>query len=458
MRAKRPVVSIPTLSSRAWLLTAAMLCVALAPAAHAQRRGTIDLGAFWRGAVYDTDIGIDDAAGLGGRLGWYFADHWILEGDAGLIPTRTTGDSADIDNIFAHGRLLSSMSLGSRTQFLLGVGYAFNQFGDASDQVEHGVGGLAGFRLRLTRRLAVRVDASVDYMLAQANNTNDNLHAAAYVGASLLLFAGPPDRDNDMVADNIDRCLGTPEGTPVEATGCPDTDRDGVANTGDRCANTAAGLAVDAVGCTDGDNDGVVDPQDRCASTAAGTQVDATGCPADADRDGVLDAADRCLGTPAGSRVDGVGCPVAMDADADGVVDGSDRCPATPRGGAVDAAGCPVAPVSTAVVLEGVSFLSGSAKLTLDSQEPLNNAASRLAERPDLRVVIEGHTDNVGNRDANIRLSKARAEAVRTYLASKGIARSRMTTVGHGPDQPVASNETAEGRARNRRVQLRPQQ
>jgi OmpA-OmpF porin, OOP family len=73
-------------------------------------------------------------------------------------------------------------------------------------------------------------------------------------------------------------------------------------------------------------------------------------------------------------------------------------------------------------------------------------------------VVIEGHTDNVGNRDANVRLSKARAEAVRNYLISKGITRNRLTTVGLGPDQPVASNDTPEGRARNRRVQLRPQQ
>ena len=444
--------------SRLRSLMIAMLTVALALPLQAQRNGTVELGAFWRGSLYDTDIGIDDAPGPGGRLGWYLADHWILEGDAGLIPTRTTGDSVDIDNIFAHARLLSAMSLGGRTQFLLGVGYAYNQFGEGSSQAEQGVGALAGLRLRLTRRLAVRVDATADYMLDQAIAADDNLHAGAHVGVSLLLFTGPGDKDKDLIADNLDRCPDTPKGTPVEATGCPDTDRDRVADTGDRCANTPAGMAVDAVGCTDVDADGVVDPQDRCAGTATGIRVDATGCavPVDADADGVVDPQDRCAGTAAGVRVDATGCPLPpVDADGDGVADASDRCVGTPAGTTVDAAGCPVA---VAIVLEGVSFLTGSAKLTLDSQEPLNNAVSRLAERPDVRVVIEGHTDNVGNRDANIRLSKARAEAVRNYLISKGITRNRLTTVGLGPDQPVASNDTPDGRARNRRVQLRPQQ
>jgi OOP family OmpA-OmpF porin len=78
-----------------------------------------------------------------------------------------------------------------------------------------------------------------------------------------------------------------------------------------------------------------------------------------------------------------------------------------------------------------------------------------LQQRPDARFLIEGHTDNVGNREANIRLSKARADAVRAYFVSKGIAASRLATVGIGPDQPVGPNDSAEGRAKNRRVQLR---
>ena len=72
-------------------------------------------------------------------------------------------------------------------------------------------------------------------------------------------------------------------------------------------------------------------------------------------------------------------------------------------------------------------------------------------------MLIEGHTDNVGSRDANIRLSKERADAVRDYFISKGIAANRLTTVGIGPDQPIVSNDTPEGRAKNNRIQLRDQ-
>jgi outer membrane protein OmpA-like peptidoglycan-associated protein len=274
-------------------------------------------------------------------------------------------------------------------------------------------------------------------------------------GVSLLLGEGPGDEDKDGVLDDVDRCADTPAATSVDAGGCPDADRDGVADQGDRCRDTPGGVAVDAVGCSDADGDGVVDPQDRCAGTAAGVQVDATGCAMDGDRDGVPDAADRCPTTGAGVAVDATGCP--PDSDADGVPDPMDRCPGTAAGMQVDAVGCLPPSPAAPIVLEGVSFLSGSDKLTLASQGPLDRVVVALRERPDLHVMIEGHTDNVGNRDANLRLSKARADAVRAYLVSKGIDARRLGTVGYGPDQPVAGNETAQGRAQNRRVQLRPQ-
>ena len=468
--------------SRPLPLMVATLAMALALPASAQRKGTIELGAFARYSVYDTDIGLDEAPGLGARFGWYVGERFALEADGGLIPTKASG--VDVDNIPVHLRLMYDARLTERIALLFGLGWAYNQFSNGGSEAENGAGGLLGLRLRLSRRIAVRGDITADYMFDQAIAADPNLHYGVQAGVSLLLFSGPGDKDKDGVRDDSDTCADTPQGTAVNASGCPDADRDGVADQGDRCANTTAGAAVDAVGCTDADGDGVVDPQDRCANTAAGTQVDATGCAADADRDGVPDTADQCSNTAAGVSVNQVGCPVdsdgdgvsdpadrcpgtaagvpvdaatgcPQDADGDGVSDTADRCAATPANTPVDAAGCPAV---AAIVLEGVNFLSGSARLTLDSQGPLNQAASRLAERSDLRFVIEGHTDNVGNRDANIRLSKARADAVRAYFISKGIAANRMTTVGIGPDQPVASNDTPEGRAQNRRVQVRPQQ
>ena len=242
----------------------------------------------------------------------------------------------------------------------------------------------------------------------------------------------------------------------MDAVGCSDSDGDGVVDPQDQCPNTPAGTQVDATGCQpDADHDGVPDTADQCPNTPAGVRVDVTnGCPVDADGDGVLNAQDKCPGTPPGVAVDANGCPA--DSDADGVPDATDKCPSTPAGTAVDATGCPAA-AAAVVVLEGVTFLSGSAKLTLNSQGPLNRAVQGLQQRPDVKVVIEGHTDNVGNRDANVRLSKARADAVRAYFISKGVAASRLATVGIGPDQPVAPNDTPEGRAKNRRVQLRSQ-
>ncbi len=432
------------------LIAVAAMAVALALPAQAQRRGTLELGALASYTLYDDDIGLDDAVGVGGRLGWYFSDNWALEADGGLTPTKA--GAVDVDHTPIHVRLVRSLGAGERMALLLAGGWAYNRFSNGSTEDENGVGGLAGLRLRVTKRVAVRADVTADYMLDPAIASDDNLHLGAQAGVSLLFGGGPGDKDKDGVPDDGDRCPDTPAATAVDAGGCPDRDRDGVADQGDRCPATPSGTPVDALGCSDADGDGVVDPQDRCAGTGAGVQVDATGCPMDGDRDGVPDAADRCPNTAAGVPVDANGCP--RDSDADGVPDASDRCAETAAGVVVDSTGCP-APAP--IVLEGVNFLSGSAKLTLDSQGPLNRVVAGLAERPDLRVVIEGHTDNVGNREANIRLSKARADAVRAYLVSKSVAATRLSTVGYGPDQPVASNDTPEGRAQNRRVQLRPQ-
>ena len=460
----------------------AILTVAIPAAASAQHRGTIELGAFGRWSHYDSTLGLDDAFGPGARLGFFLSGKVLLEADGALVPTKAAG--ADVDHKPFHVRLLGNLPIGKRLAFLIGGGWAYNSFSNGFSATENGAGALAGLRVSLGQRLSIRGEAIADYMFDQAAGAPDpTLHYGLQAGVSLMLRGGPGDKDKDGVKDDVDRCADTAAGTRVEATGCPDADGDSVADSGDRCANTPTGARVDAIGCSDADGDGVVDPQDRCANTPAGTQVDATGCPPDADRDGVADTADQCANTPAGVRVDVTnGCPV--DADGDGVLNAQDTCPNTPAGVAVNASGCPTdsdadgvadatdacagtpagtkvdatgCPEAAPIVLTGVTFLSGSAKLTLNSQGPLNRAVQELQQRPDTRWIIEGHTDNVGNREANIRLSKARADAVRAYFVSKGVAANRLTTVGVGPDQPVTTNDSAEGRAQNRRVQLRPQ-
>ena len=108
--------------------------------------------------------------------------------------------------------------------------------------------------------------------------------------------------------------------------------------------------------------------------------------------------------------------------------------------------------VGTEIVLEGIVFDTGSAGIKAESKVTLDKVAKTLLENAEIEVEVQGHTDSKGNRNSNLRLSQARAESVVKYLVSKGIAASRLVARGIGPDRPVASNDTAEGRQQNRRI------
>jgi outer membrane protein OmpA-like peptidoglycan-associated protein len=272
----------------------------------------------------------------------------------------------------------------------------------------------------------------------------------------------PFDTDEDGVVDGVDVCPNTPSGASVDADGCPtDSDEDGVFDGLDQCPDTPRGATVNQYGCpSDTDADGVFDGIDACPNTPAGTVVDDRGCPIDDDNDGVLNAQDQCPGTPPGTEVDERGCTIERDADGDGVPDGRDRCPNTAPDQNVDAVGCPILfqveqGVVRPLVLRGVTFETGRSALTPDSYAILDEVAASLNAHPEVRVEVGGHTDNTGSRSLNLRLSLQRAQAVKAYLAGKGIAPSRMVAQGYGPDQPIATNATAAGRSQNRRVELR---
>jgi len=279
-------------------------------------------------------------------------------------------------------------------------------------------------------------------------------------GAKVDARGCPIDSDADGVPDGIDACPGTAPGWPVDARGCPiDSDGDGVPDGADRCPGTPAGTKVDAAGCpVDSDGDGVTDDRDACPDTPAGARVDAKGCPIDSDGDGVYDGIDRCPRTPVHAHVDTHGCP--LDGDGDGVPDGIDRCPTTPAGVTVNPDGCPKsAPLfqeaRDTLVLEGVHFETAKAVLTENSRTILEIVARSLADWPDVRVEIAGHTDARGTEPYNLDLSQRRAEAVRTYLAERGVAADRLTAKGYGESKPIANNGTEAGRTKNRRVELK---
>ena len=168
--------------------------------------------------------------------------------------------------------------------------------------------------------------------------------------------------------------------------------------------------------------------------------------PLDSDGDGVPDSIDRCPNTPRGVKVDSSGCP--LDSDNDGVPDYLDECPGTPAGLKVDARGCEI----EELVLTGVTFESASAQLTQASSTVLDNVVDVLRQRPNGTSEIHGYTDNRGADVYNQKLSERRAAAVVGYLVEKGISRERLSSKGFGKSNPVASNDTPEGRAKNRRV------
>jgi OmpA-OmpF porin, OOP family len=151
--------------------------------------------------------------------------------------------------------------------------------------------------------------------------------------------------------------------------------------------------------------------------------------------------------------VNGNGIPGNIrDADGDGVPDEMDQCPNTPAHAQVDVNGCMVAQV---LVLDAVDFQTNSAILTGKAARTLDGIAEGLNSQKNVKVEVDGYTDDTGTAAYNMTLSQQRAEAVRQYLIGKGIDSARMTTQGFGDTQPLSQNKTAEGRAQNRRVEFK---
>ena len=236
-----------------------------------------------------------------------------------------------------------------------------------------------------------------------------------------------------------------------------DTDGDGVLDMWDECPNTPAGVTVSSLGCEiqdlnrDSDNDRVPDSIDECPNTVAGAAVDPKGCSLDSDMDGVLTGVDRCPGTPPGAQVDEFGC-IPRDDDTDGVANNADNCPNTRAGAKVDIYGCEIRDI---ISLPGVNFQTGSDLLAPGAEQLVELAAQTLNNHPDLYVEVAGHTDSQGSDINNMGLSDRRAKTVLDYLVSFGVDPSRLSYKGYGESAPIADNSTAEGRAMNRRVELR---
>lgn len=175
----------------------------------------------------------------------------------------------------------------------------------------------------------------------------------------------------------------------------------------------------------------------------------------DSDGDGVADAYDWCPGTPLGRRIDNKGCLTLPepDEDDDGVADASDACPATMDGLLADPRGC-VQRVAQTIIVKGVHFDSSSSALDDKALQSLDAVYRMLIGDPGLHLEIGGHADSSGSAAENRQLARQRAELSRNYLVSKGIAPERLSFKGYSSAEPTVDNDTPEGRAINRRIEL----
>jgi OOP family OmpA-OmpF porin len=274
----------------------------------------------------------------------------------------------------------------------------------------------------------------------------DEEDLSALFGAGLLIDLGPSRDDGSAMQLRAD--IGARRGLS-DNDQFPDA-VDYVAGLGIQYSwgGTVTRLPVDT------DGDGVTDDLDKCPGTPAGTPVDSSGCPLpqDDDGDGVINENDKCPGTPPGKKVDAVGCEIDGDDDGDGILNSVDQCPDSPKGTRVNNVGCPF---DRTLLLQGVKFETNKDTLLPESLPILENAIATLKRYPEVNIEVQGHTDSRGSDAYNMDLSARRAATVLKYLKDGGVT-NQLTSRGYGESDPIASNDTDEGRQQNRRVILYP--
>lgn len=263
------------------------------------------------------------------------------------------------------------------------------------------------------------------------------------------------DVDNDNVSDNLDLCDNSLKENNIMPYGCKkvimDNDSDGVIDSKDSCPITPLNVEVSEDGCAlDSDMDGVVDYKDSCPATPLNVKVSEDGCAFDSDMDGVIDSEDSCPTTPLNVKVSKDGC--AFDSDKDGVKNYQDKCLNTPFGHSVDEEGCSIS-LSLKIVFKANSLI-----ILINPESEIEELAKFLKENKNYKAMIVGHTskkiDNKANNLANLKLSEQRADLVKNLFELQGVDKNRLASKGQGGKHPIASNETAEGRYLNRRVEI----
>jgi OmpA-OmpF porin, OOP family len=410
-----------------------------------------------------------NSALFGLRLGAFFGPMLGVEGEFGVVPSESRDLVFDIWNITYRAHLVAQFLANKPKTKLI----PFVLLGGGAMQI-------------VSTKGAATIDKDTDaalYIGAGAKYRVDNGWGLRLDGR--VLFP-PSSKDNSFTEDyelllSIYRDLGYKGKKKEEAPPPPDNDpdRDGIVGDADKCPNDPEDKDgfQDDDGCPDkdNDNDGVADANDKCPlepEDKDGFQDD-DGCPdLDNDGDGIADAQDKCPVEPEDKDgfQDDDGCP-DPDNDQDGVADAQDKCPDQPetKNGYQDDDGCPDELPPTVKkftgVIAGINFKVNDAALLPASNAVLNKAVAVLQEYKDLKMEIQGHTDDQplkagGKYPDNNALSQARAETVKAYFVSKGVDEGRLVAKGYGDTKPSVDPAGLKGaalnnaRAKNRRVEF----
>jgi OOP family OmpA-OmpF porin len=413
-------------------------------AARAQQEAPLELGLFGGAHAFadDNELGrperpalgsqLDIGPGFGVRFGVLLIERLHLEVEAMFLFPQSSAHSADVKVLAWRGQLLFDVIEHSPIRPFLLAGYGALTVIDSSNQTPEGIGqdtdpafhAGAGFKLDLNDWLGLRADGRI-LLLPAVRSTGATSDWEILTGF-YARFAGAPKAAAPPAPVST-----RPPAVPPPAGPPSDTDGDGIPDVLDKCPH---------------------EPEDK-----DGFQ-DADGCPdPDNDGDGVPDAKDRCPEDMGPQENDG--CP-DEDSDLDGIPDRLDKCPheAETKNGYQDADGCPddipKPEQKFTGIIEGVRFATGKATLKTSSFKVLDKAVGVLFQFREVKLEIQGHTDERGTHELNMELSQQRAEAVKAYFVGKGIDAARLSAVGFGPDKPLGSNTNKQGRAKNRRVEF----
>ena len=384
---------------------------------------------------------------------WRIAPHVALAGDISILTY-----AAKVGYAYrAKHEQLGTSNIGSELTYTAAVGVRLTEGGRL-------VIGPEFFGSVVTADPGAKRAMPLEGLLGTHYGITQDWRIGAGFGGGLTRGYGSPEIRGLLSIDWMPAMEKAANPPPTERS---DRDKDGIFDDEDACPDVFGAKSSDPAknGCpADRDGDGVPDDQDACPDVPGIKTADpkTNGCPSDRDRDGIVDDQDACPDEagPADADPKKNGCPI-KDTDKDGILDPEDACPTEPGPKDPDPKrnGCPKAFVKDGQIkiLDQVKFKTGKADIEpgRDSLDVLEAVQKVLVDHPEIKKVrVEGHTDNTGGAALNKKLSGDRAATVVKWLTAHGIDAARLTSQGFGPDRPLESNTTEEGRRQNRRVEF----